>query len=69
MTEHKETASELMIAVMGEFGQNEPEDILIIFTTESSSIAYRSNIENTCMRIGMIEVAAWMQRDGLERKR
>lgn len=55
--EKKETASEVVIKALEDFGISEPETVLILFTNEAGNICCRSNTDSTCMKVGMLRYA------------
>ena len=49
--------TEVMISTMEEFGNAEPSDLLILFIAADGMLYYRSTIDSTCLKVGMLEMA------------
>ena len=52
-----DSPTELLVEVMESFSDAEPSSMLIIYTDEKGMLQYRSNIDSTSMKIGMLEFA------------
>lgn len=51
------TGSEVLINTLEDFGQIEPTEVIVIYTNANGDLVYRSNIEGTSMKIGMLTMA------------
>lgn len=51
------TGTELLIETMELFSESEPSAVIVIFVAEDGFMKYKSNIDSTCMKIGMLEFA------------
>lgn len=51
------TATELLIETMESFSEAEPSSIIVVFVAADGFMKYKSNIDSTCMKIGMLEFA------------
>lgn len=49
------TATEVLIDTLGEFGEDEPSEFMVIYKAASGLLCYRSNIGCVSHRIGMLE--------------
>jgi hypothetical protein len=53
----KRSPSETIMKVMEDFGGDEPEELIVIWTTKAGDIAWSSTTEHISLRIGMLEFA------------
>ncbi len=49
------TATETLIAVMEEFGKDEPRDCLVIYTTREGDLCWSSTSDSHVIKLGLIE--------------
>jgi hypothetical protein len=61
-----ETASEMLIRVLGEFSKDEPVDAIICWTTEGKRLGYHRTSMDDYKAIGMLEVAKTIITDDTE---
>jgi hypothetical protein len=54
-----ETATETLVHALERFGEDEPESVIVIWTTESGDVIVRANV-GKCMALGMMEMAKKM---------
>lgn len=59
-TQQKLSTTDLIVKVMEEFGQNEPCDCLVIFTTDDGNLALRGTVHNKATIIGMLQLCCQM---------
>lgn len=50
-----QTASELLIEVLEDFGKDEPDIAMVIWTTKSGDLAWSANTKNLSVRVGLLE--------------
>lgn len=53
----EDSATNVLIRTMEEFGQSEPTSVLIIFVCEDGSVKYSSNIDGATTKLGMLDFA------------
>jgi hypothetical protein len=51
------TGTELLIEAMESFGESEPSAVIVVYVSDDGFMKYKSNINSTCMKIGMLEFA------------
>ena len=64
MTQER-TASELLIHCLEDFGNDEPEHALVIYTTKSGDIAWSSTSTHVSQRLGMVEMVRTLMKKKL----
>lgn len=57
MNETKEkTPTEVMISALEQFGEDEPETLLILSLTKGGDLCWNSNTNRTAIKLGMVEL-------------
>ena len=51
------TPTETLIKCMEDFGEDEPENLMVIYTTKGGDLAWSSTTDSISMKIGMLEFA------------
>lgn len=54
--ESERTASETLIDVLEDFGEDEPRNVMVIWTTKSGNIAWSTSTSHACVQLGMLEL-------------
>lgn len=49
------TATETLVAVMEEFGQSEPKDVLVIYTNEAGELCWSCSTDAVSVKLGLLE--------------
>lgn len=60
MPEVRQTSTEMLIKVFEDFANDEPEELMVIFTDKGGNIAFHSNTDSTSKKLGLIEFAKAM---------
>jgi hypothetical protein len=59
-TPQKVSTTDLIIKVMEEFGETEPTNCLVIFSTEDGNLALRGNVADKATLVGMLQICCQM---------
>jgi hypothetical protein len=49
------TATETLIAAMEEFGNDEPKECIIVYTTSAGDLCWSSNSDSQVIKFGLLE--------------
>lgn len=52
-----QTATEILMTCLEDFGEDEPENVIVVWNTKSGDMAWLSNIRFTSAKVGLLELA------------
>ena len=61
------SATETLVAVMEDFGEIEPKEVLVIYTNESGDICWSTTTDSLVVKLGLLEACKQCIVAGIER--
>ena len=68
MADKARTPTDTLMAAMQSFSEDEPEDCIVVYTSQAGDLLYLSSTDSTSRKVGLLEAAKFWVLEGQKKR-